>query len=315
MNNFVLACAAAAVVALGCTTDQSSLPLMAPVRDDGGSSGGAPGAAFDPATRGGDADAVTADEDAGPPSTSTPAPPTEAADAGADPSADPGIPRCGPAPYQMVRLGARDMMGASEVAHLAGVAIMLSHCPDSRFVTGADGRLMMLVTRNARTWISFHSPGHVPWMMGELVLDETFPPVPLMATMIPTKLAAAVVPGLRPDAALVYVEVQMGPATGPIACRSPEGVTLGVKDAPQATVLYRASGSNAGYAPAAMTSDEGVAMIVGLPPDGTVELTASKPGCTYQLAYGNVNTRQLTPIARTPLAAGTITHQVFNPVR
>ena len=174
---------------------------------------------------------------------------------------------------------------------------------------------MLLATRDARTWIRFESPGHVPWMMGELLVDDTLPPVPLLATMIPTKLAASVVPGLRPDGALVYVEVQMGPATGPVACRSPEGVTLSVKDQPEASVLYRASGSNAGYAKAAMTSDEGVALIVGLAPMGTVELVASKPGCSYQLAYGNVNTRQLTPIGRTPLAAGTITHQVFNPVR
>jgi hypothetical protein len=207
------------------------------------------------------------------------------------------------------------MMSASDVAHLSGVAIMLSHCPESRFVTGADGRLMLLVSRDARTWIRFHSPGHVPWMMGELVMDDSFPQVPLLATMIPTKLASAVVPGLRPDGALIYVEVQMGAANGPAACRSLDGVTLSVKDAPEATVLYRASGSNAGYARAAMTSDEGVALIVGVPPEGTVELVASKPGCSYQLAYGNVNTRQLTPIGRTPLAAGAITHQVFNPVR
>ncbi len=242
-----------------------------------------------------------------------PSAPADSADAGGDPTAELGAARCGPPPYQMVRLGARDMMSASDVAHLAGVAIMLSHCPESRFVTGTDGRLALLVTRNARTWIRFHSPGHVPWMMGELMLDEGFPPAPLLATMIPTKLASAVVPGLRPDGALVYVEVQMGAATGPLACRSPEGVTLSVKDAPEASVLYRASGSNAGYAKAVMTSDEGVALIVGLPADGTVELVASKPGCSYQLAYGNVNTRQLTPIGRTPLAAGTITHQVFNP--
>ena len=110
----------------------------------------------------------------------------------------------------MVRLGARDMMSASDIAHLAGVAITLAHCPEPRFVTGTDGRLALRVTRDARTWIRFHSPGHVPWMMGELMLIEGFPPAPLLATMIPTKLASAVVPGLRPDGALVYVEVQTG---------------------------------------------------------------------------------------------------------
>lgn len=314
MTNFPIA-VAAALVAIGCTTDHTSLPLSAPSRADA-ATGGSPGA-FQPESRGeSDAAAVTVETDAeGQQPPTAPGDSTDAGADGGDKTTELGVARCGPPPYQMVRLGARDMMSASDVAHLTGVAIMLSHCPESRFVTGADGRLMLLVTRDARTWIRFHSPGHVPWMMGELVMDDSFPQVPLLATMIPTKLASAVVPGLRPDGALIYVEVQMGAANGPAACRSPDGVTLSVKDAPEATVMYRASGSNAGYARAAMTSDEGVALIVGVPPDGTVELVASKPGCSYQLAYGNVNTRQLTPIGRTPLAAGAITHQVFNPVR
>jgi hypothetical protein len=315
MNNFLIA-AAAALAAIGCTTDHTSLPVSAARSDAAVPSGNSPGAGVPESRTESDAAATAVDAD--PAGLSPPTAPTDSADAGADgndPSTELGVARCGPPPYQMVRLGARDMMSASDVAHLSGVAIMLSHCPESRFVTGADGRLMLMVSKDARTWIRFHSPGHVPWMMGELMMDDTFPQVPLMATMIPTKLASAVVPGLRPDGALIYVEVQMGAANGPAACRSIDGVTLSVKDAPEATVLYRASGSNAGYAKAPMTSDEGVALIVGVPPEGTVELVASKPGCSYQLAYGNVNTRQLTPIGRTPLAAGAITHQVFNPVR
>jgi hypothetical protein len=310
MTYFPCASVAAALLALGCSTEladrsvnQRAGDTAAPAPNPAGDTavdaghGGEPQSSPSPAA------------DAGAPGST----PSVAADGGAE--LQPGLPRCGDAPYQLVRVGARDMMGASDTAHLAGVAITLSHCPDEHFVTGADGRLMLMVSRNATTWIRFQSPGHVPWLVGELMIDDTLPPVPLMATMIPTTLAAAVVPGLRADGGLVYVEVEMGPATGPAACRSPEGVTISVKDRPEASVLYRAAGSNAGYARAVMTSDEGVALIVGLPPTGSVELVASKPGCEYRLAYGNVNSRQLTPIARTPLAAGTITHQVFNPIR
>jgi hypothetical protein len=215
----------------------------------------------------------------------------------------------------MLRLGARDMMGEGDTAHLAGVSVTLAHCPGQRFVTGADGRLMLRVSRGATSSIRFEAAGHIPWVVGELDFAQTPPAVPVMATMIPTKLASSVVPGVRPDGALVYVEVQAGAAAGPEACRSPDGVILAVKDHPLATVMYRASGSNAGYGKASMTSSEGIAVILGLPASGTVELTASKPGCTYHLAYGDVNARTLIPIARTPLAGGAITHQVFNPVR
>lgn len=225
-----------------------------------------------------------------------------------------GVARCGEAPFKLVRLGARDMTGATEAPHLAGVTVTLGHCPDRRFATGPDGGLMLMVSRDVNSWIRFESPGHVPWLVGELRFDDTLPPVVVTATMVPTKLAPAILPGIRPDGPLVYVEVQAGQASAPQACRTPEGVTLTVKDHPAASVLYRASGSTSIYG-TAMTSEEGVALIAGLPPSGLVELVASKPGCVYRLAYGDVNSRQLVPIGRTPLLAGTITHQVFNPIR
>ena len=306
MIKLFLVLAAAALAAAGCSAEPSGLPssgLVVPARgsssDAGPEAGDEPSAPPDPEPAGGEAGdaAASPGEDAGDTMTAL------------------GVARCGEPPFRMVRLGARDMMGASGAPDLAGVTITLGHCPGLRFETGADGGLMLLVSRSATSWIRFDKPGHVSWLVGELIFDDTLPPVPVTGTMIPTKLAASVVPGLRPDGALVYVEVQGGLAAGPEACRSPGGVTLSVKDHPQAVVLYRAAGSNAGYDKAAMTSEEGLALIGGLPASGSVELVATKAGCQYSLAYGDVNSRALIPILRTPLAAGTITHQVFNPVR
>ena len=56
--------------------------------------------------------------------------------------------------------------------------------------------------------------------------------------------------------------------------------------------------------------------MTGLPRDATsVEIVAQKTGCTYSLAYGDANSSTLTPIVRTPLSPGVITHQIVNPVR
>jgi hypothetical protein len=238
------------------------------------------------------------------------------ATAPADP-APADLPACGLPPYQRVRLGARDLMSpAGEAGGLPGAAITLKHCPDSRFTTGPDGRATIQVTRGAETWIRFEADGYVPWLLGEVAFGENAPAGPIVATLVPDRLAMTVVPPFRSDAALIYLQVQMGRATAPEACRSTSGVELAVKDHPEATVLYRGSGSNAGYARASATGDEGVALVVGLSAGlDSVEITASKDGCWYQLAYGDANAPVLLPIVRTPVQAGAITHQVVNPVR
>jgi hypothetical protein len=253
----------------------------------------------------------------------------EMADAGAEAdAADPDavapgfgpsteLPSCGLPPYQPLRLGARDVMSAAgEAGGLPGAVITFKHCPGSRFTTGPDGRAAIQITRGAETWIRFEADGYVPWLLGEVAFGGNAPAGPIVATLVPARLASTVVPPFRGDAALVYLQVQMGRATAPAACRSTSGVELVVKDHPEAMVLYRGSGSNAGYARASATGDEGIALIVGLPAAlETVEITASKDGCWYQLAYGDANAPVLLPIVRTPVQAGAITHQVVNPVR
>jgi hypothetical protein len=233
-----------------------------------------------------------------------------------DPTRAPPVPSCGLPPYQPVHLMVRDVMSsAGEPRGLAGAAISFKHCPGARFTTASDGRLTVQVSRDAETWIRFEADGYVPWLLGEVAVTESFPSTPVVATLVPMRLAASVVPPFRGEAALVYLQVQMGRATAPEACRSPAGVTFVVKDHPEATVLYRATGSNAGYSRAVATGEEGVALVVGLPPLPSVEVMASKPDCPYQLAYGDASAPFLVPILRTPLQAGTITHQVVNPIR
>jgi hypothetical protein len=147
-------------------------------------------------------------------------------------------------------------------------------------------------------------------------MSEGLPRAPLLGTMVPERIGNTVVPGYRPTDPLVYLQVEMGRSDAAEACRSRDGVVFSVKGHPEAQVSYRAAGSNGGYTKTSATSIEGVAIISGLSPTvPAVEILAVKPGCSYRLAYGDVNSTTLLPILRTPLSPGTITHQVINPVR
>lgn len=247
---------------------------------------------------------------AGAPDAGFNAPATDAGNAASE------VPSCGAPPYQSLSLGAEDIMGPAGARELRDVTITLKHCPESRFITGADGRVQIMVSRLAETWIRFEKLGYLPWMVGEVMVTEGLPRAPMMGTMVPERIGSTVVPAYRPADPLVYLQVQMGRSDAPEACRSREGVVLSVKGHPEAQVTYRAAGSNGGYTMTSATSIEGVAIISGLSAStGVVEILAAKPGCTYRLAYGDVNSTSLLPILRTPLAAGTITHQMINPVR
>jgi hypothetical protein len=289
MKNLLLILAATAAIGSGCGSDAApepgAPPSFPPDLPDGGSSMG-----------------VDSSAGAVPPSDGE-APMNEA-------------PRCGPPPHQALWLGAEDIMRPADSRELRDVTVTFKHCPESRFLTGVDGRVMVMVTRTAETWIRFEKDGYLPWMVGEVAVTEGLPRAPMMGTMVPVRIGSTVVPGYRPTDPLVYLQVQMGRSDAPEACRSRDDVVFSVKGHPEAQVSYRAAGSNGGYTKTSATSIEGVALISGLPATITaVEILAAKPDCRYRLAYGDVNSTALLPILRTPLAPGTITYQVINPVR
>jgi hypothetical protein len=232
-----------------------------------------------------------------------------------DPAAEQNLPRCGPPPYYPVTLRARDIQGQPG-REQAGVVITFKHCPGEKFMTGEDGRALVLVTIGAETWICFQAPGYLPWMVGEMPIGAGLPATGVVATLVPRSLATTVTPGYQADSPLVFVQVQAGRATATEACRARDGVVLAVKGHPEATVMYRATGSNGSYQKGFGTSAEGVAIVTGLPADASpVELVAQKAGCNYNVSYGDANSATLVPILRTPLSPGVITYQSINPNR
>jgi hypothetical protein len=265
-----------------------------------------------PATYAGDA-AVAPDPDVQP--SPQPAPP---GDSTAPPTgALPAWPHCGEPPYQALSLSARDLMSAGgSKGNLEGIVVTFKHCPNLSFEIPAEGGLVQ-ITAGAETWIHFAAPGYLPWIEGEVTVPTRPAPIAIEATMVPVAIAPTLVPALKEDTAVIYVEIHRGRAIESEACRSPAGVTLTVKDHPEAVVRYRNRGANAGYEPIPATSDEGIALVTNLLPlaPTAVELVASKPDCTYLPTYGDANSPTLLPILRTPLQAGAITHQVFNPAR
>ena len=296
MNRFSFVCISLLSAQAGCASDAAGLfgADQAPDAAPQGASGGGPGG-------GDDGGAPASDASASRPPPESPLELT--------------LPRCGPPPYQAVTLRARDIQAAAG-REQADVTITFKHCPGQKFKTGPDGRAVVLVTQQAETWICFQAEGYLPWMVGEVAIGPALPTGGLVATLVPRNLASTVTPGYQMASPLVFIQVQAGRATADEACRARDGVILGVKDHPGATVMYRASGSNGSYQRGFGTSTEGVAIVTGLPPDATaVEIVAQKTGCSYVLAYGDASSATLVPILRTPLAPGVITHQTVNPVR
>ncbi len=241
--------------------------------------------------------------------------PEDASPATGAPPAELALPRCGPPPYQPLVVRARDIQAATG-REQPGVTVTLKHCPGQTFVTGPEGRITILVTVGAETWVGFQAPGYLPWMIGEFAVGPAVPTAGLVATLVPKSLASTVVPGYQADSPMLFVQVQAGRTSANEPCRARDGVVLGVEGHPNVTVMYRASGSNGSYQKAVGTSAEGVAIVTGLPADtGSVDLLATKMGCSYMLSYGDANSPALLPILRTPLAPGVITHQSVNPVR
>ncbi|HEY0710461.1 MAG TPA: hypothetical protein VGG33_26895, partial [Polyangia bacterium] len=165
--------------------------------------------------------------------------------------------RCGEPPDQVIKLGARDIMDPDKRSEIPGVTVTFKHCPERTFALKRNA-VSVPVTAGAETWIRFDAPGYLPWVEGELRIPSDKPPQ-LEATMVPLAFVQSVVPAWQPDVPLVYVDVRMGRTGAVDACRSAAGVTLAVKDHPQALVLYRGKGANPDYLNAAGTSEEGVA--------------------------------------------------------
>jgi hypothetical protein len=247
------------------------------------------------------------------------APSLDAVTADAAPAVDAApstAPRCGPAPYHLVRLGARNLMAPANERALAGVKITFKHCPGLAVVTDAAGKAEVNLTQGAETWFRFDADAFLPWVCGEMAIQAPSVGQGVVAAMLPAALASGLLPGYEADRPLVYAHVQAGRSADPEPCRAPDGVAITVKDHPEAKVLYRNVGSMATFAPGDATTTEGVALITGLGPGvASVQLQATKPGCAYAPAYGDANTALLLPILRAPLFDGALSYQVINPVR
>jgi hypothetical protein len=313
------------IAAAGCSAKLESDGLdstgMVPTAEKPANSPGLAPAPEPDATDAGltDADGFTppADNDPGfPDAGAAPAPPPGAPEQ-PPPSEVTGAPICGEPPYQPFRLSAHDIMAPAAKNDLADVVVTLKHCPGKSFKL-PPGAGTLLVTAGVDTWIRFAAPGYLPWLEGEITVPRRGAPIAIEATMVAATIAPTLLPSWKVESAVIYVEVRRGRAVESEPCRSPAGVRLSVKGHPEALVRYRGKGANASFElPMLATSEEGVAMITNLLPPvlATVEIVAEKPDCTYEPAYGDANSAMLFPILRTPLEAGAITHQVFNPAR
>ncbi len=229
------------------------------------------------------------------------------------------ISRCGQGPYTVVRLHARNAVpSAAGQSPVANAAITLKSCPNLKLSTNADGHVDLAMSVGAETWIRFQAPGFIPYLLGEISVPDKFSEREgVTATLVSDVAQPILLPMYKPDRPLVYVIVQMGRADAPEACRSREGVTIAVKDHPDAMILYRKGFSAMPtYAPGPGTGGDGIAIVTGISPStSSVTVMATKVGCPYVLSYGDANAAGLTAVTQTPVQVGVVTVVAANPTR
>ena len=215
-------------------------------------------------------------------------------------------PQCGPPPYQMVRLAGARHHGRHRPArpgrrgrHALNIA------REQKFATGADGRLVVLVTREPRPGSASRRPGYLPWMVGELIdWTGTCPPAALVATLVPDKAwRRRWCPGCGRTGRSSSSRCRAGARPGRRPAALPEGVALSVKDHPDATVLYRASGATAATTRRRDQRRRRGHVDRAAGPWRTRRTGRQKPGCSYTLLRRRQLPPALPPIRRTPLAA------------
>lgn len=227
--------------------------------------------------------------------------PAAVADAGttgdaapADAPTLPDAPRCGDAPYavQTGTITIRDLGGSKPAA---GAKITTAACPGSEVVTAADGTYVALLQKGTATYSRFDVTGALPMIVGEFqVPDED-------AFTTDLALLPAIFKGFVPDWVEGTPAIIMGVSSrGMGACADKSGVTITVKDHPEAKIAYLDEATPPGVvAGATSTSASGLLTITNVT-GPYVEIEGTKPGCTVTMVADRLT-------ARTPLENGYLT--------
>lgn len=158
-----------------------------------------------------------------------------------------------------------------------GVKISVSPCPDKSIVTPPDGKYAMRVSSGKPLYFKYESSEIIPMIRGEYSLIADSPGG--APNMYPTSFAALFGSDFGPDKTLVFI---YGRTIGTKPeCKSLDGITISVKDHPEAKVTYfDESAPPKPIAGGTATSRAVLTAVTGLADGLTVTMQGTKTGCT-----------------------------------
>jgi len=196
------------------------------------------------------------------------------------------LPSCGPGPW--VLLGGatttRETTGMTGTA-IPDVDISFSACPGVSVKTDSAGKWQAWVGANMPAARRFQKDGFFVTNLSEQGWPQDYEKLDLAIRN--TTTWSPLMPGVDTTHGYVLVGIS-APKTGD--CIGPEGVTITVKDHPDAKVLYM-DGEPPKAVTGTVTTKRGLAYISGLKPGELLpgQITGAREGCTYSLD-GSVDT-------------------------
>lgn len=183
---------------------------------------------------------------------------------------------CGPGPYstfEMQVIG-QTIAELSKEQPLLPINVSMSACPEVKGVTDVEGYAILKTTIGQPNSIRLDAPGWLPTRWQETTPQAWGgePTVTLMA-----KASEKELPGYAADKGVILVDVA-GASAG--TCFAKDGVTISVKDHPEAVVTYHAaSAPYAAVKDATATTPSGLVSIAGIAPGTKVAIVGAKTGC------------------------------------
>ena len=200
--------------------------------------------------------------------------------------------RCGPEPYAHVTL----KVVSTSNTPLAGIQFRSDQCSDVTAVSDKDGLISGYVTKETPFVGRLEGKLYVPILTPEesFKADEITVSVPMFPTLL-----LSLLPDYKATAGALLVQLaHVDTATSP--CAAQDGVSLSLKEQPDAKIVYYTSDVIPQPNGKTYTGDSGFASVTNLTPDGFVTPRGKKKNCLVSFK-SSMNT------GRAPLEAGWLT--------
>lgn len=183
---------------------------------------------------------------------------------------------CGPGPYvtyEMQTIG-QTIGELSKEQPLLPIKVSMSACPEVKGLTDSEGYARLRLTVGQANSLRLDADGWLPTRWHELT-PQSYMDAPTFTIM--AKGSETELPGFAADKGVILVDVA-GATAG--TCFTSDGVTISVKDHPEAVITYHAGDKPFGpMSGATATSTSGLVSIAGIAPGTKVTILGTKTDC------------------------------------